>query len=152
MLIFEGEGVVVSDEIVCKENSKKQARVYVSLWPKQGTHAVALEMDPVTYKTLYELRVGGTIPSPFHDKVFHFKRGSVVFEGEMVTPPTGLAVVDLKVIGRIRAMSEGTQYEQKALDYIVDAEGDTLRLVQVAEALAGALAAAGSEQTAVSPS
>ena len=53
---------------------------------------------------------------------------------------------DLKVIARIRTMAEGTQFEGKALDYIKDAEGDTLRLVQVAEALAGALAAASTSQ------
>jgi hypothetical protein len=148
MVVTEGEGTIVGDDIVTKENGKKQVRVYVHFWPKQGTRVHALEMDAVTFKALYELRMQQPLPG----SVLRVKRGSVVFDGETLAPPEGLVFVDLKVIARIRTMAEGTPYEEKALGYIVDAEGDTLRLVQVAEALAGALAAGSTEQTAVSPS
>ena len=47
-----------------------------------------------------------------------------------------------KLLSRIRTMAEGTKYEEKALGYIEGANGDTLELVQVAEALSGALASA----------
>ena len=148
MVITEGEGVVIGDDLVLKENNKKQARVYVHFWPKTGTRAHALEMDPLTYKALYELRM----QQPFPGAVLRVTKGVVKFDGEMLMPPSDLALVDLKAIARIRTMAEGTKYEEKALGYIVDAEGDTLQLVLVAEALAGALAAPSGDQTAVSPS
>jgi hypothetical protein len=150
MVITEGEGTIVGDDLVLKENNKKQARIYVHFWPKTGTRAHALEMDPLTYKVLYELRMQQPLPGA----VLRVTKGVVKFDGEVLHPPEQLALVDLKAIARIRTMAEGTKYEEKALGYIADAEGDTLRLVQVAEALAGALAAASTEteQTAVSAS
>jgi hypothetical protein len=150
MVFTEGEGTIVGDELVLKENGKKEARVYVHFWPKSGMRVHALEMDGATYKALYELRMQQPLPG----SVLRITKGSVKFDGEIVTPPEGLSLVDLKAIARIRTMAEGTAFEQKALEYIADAEGDTLRLVQVAEALAGALAAQDSAQgqTAVSPS
>lgn len=150
MVITEGEGTIVGDDLVMKENGKKQVRVYVHFWPKTGNRAHALEMEPATYKALYELRMQQPLPG----SVLRVTKGAVKFDGEIAQPPEGLALVDLKAIARIRTMAEGTKYEEKALAYIADANGDTLELVQVAEALAGALAASGSEsgQTAVSPS
>lgn len=149
MVITEGEGTIVGDDIVLKENGKKQARVYVHFWPKSGTRAHALEMDAVTFKALYELRIQQPLPG----SVLRITKGIVKFDGEMLTPPSGLALVDLKAIARIRTMAEGTAYEQKALQFITDAEGDTLMLVQIAEALAEKLAAPGTDQTvAASPS
>ncbi len=156
MVVIEGEGTIVGDDIVLKENGKKQARVYVHFWPKSGTRVHALELDAITYKMLYELRLQQPLPG----SVLRVKRGSVVFDGEMLSPPEGLVFVDLKAIARIRTMAEGqfgpdgTSYEQKALKYIIEADGDTLGLVQIAEALAGALAARSTEpgQTSVSPS
>ncbi len=150
MVVTEGEGTIVGDDIVHLVNGKKQSRVYVHFWPKTGNRVHALEMDPATYKALYELRTGKTVPwGP--DTVLCVKRGSVVFDGEMLTPPEGLALVDLKVIARIRTMAEGTEFEEKALQFITDAEGDTLTLVQIAEALAEKLNA-GSGQTAAASS
>ena len=151
MVVTEGEGTIVGDDLVMKENNEKHVRVYVNFWPKQGTRCHVLEMDAATYKALYELR----IQQPLSGAVLHISKGVVKFDGEILNPPEGLSFVDLKVIARIRTMAEGTQFEDKALDYIKDAEGDTLRLVQVAEALAGALAAASTSQdgqTAVSSS
>jgi hypothetical protein len=149
MVVTEGEGTIVGDDIVMKENGKKQVRVYVHFWPKTGTHAVALEMDAATFKALYELRMQQPLPG----SVLRVKRGSVVFDGETLTPPEGLVLIDLKVIARIRTMAEGTAYEEKALQFIADAEGDTLTLVQVAEALSEKLTAPGTDQTtAASPS
>jgi hypothetical protein len=149
MVVTEGEGTIVGDDLVMKENSKKQVRVYAHFWPKSGTRAHALEMDAATFKALYELRVQQPLPG----SVLRVKRGSVVFDGETLNPPEGLTLVDLKVIARIRTMAEGTQYEEKALGFIADAEGDTLTLVQIAEALEAKLAAPSAEpgQTAVSP-
>ena len=148
MVVTEGEGTIVGDDIVDKKNNKGQIRVYVHFWPRSGTRAHALEMDALTFKALYELRMQQPLPGA----VLHVTKGVVKFDGEMLTPPSDLALVDLKAIARIRTMAEGTKYEEKALGYIVDAEGDTLQLVQVAEALAGALAAPSGDQTAVSPS
>ena len=91
----------------------------------------------------------GALQYPFPTMILNVKRGSVAFTNETVTPPEGLTLVDLKVIARIRTMAEGTAYEEKALGFIADAEGDTLTLAQIAEALAEKLAAP--EQTAVSP-
>ena len=145
MVVTEGEGTIVGDDIVMKENSKKQVRVYVHFWPKSGTRAHALEMEPATYKALYELRLQQPLPG----SVLRITKGVVKFDGEMLNPPDGLALVDLKVIARIRTMAEGTPYEERALGFITEAEGDTLTLVQIAEALAEKLAAStGSEQTA----
>ena len=149
MVVTEGEGTIVGDDIVDKKNNKGQIRVYVHFWPRSGTRAHALEMDALTFKALYELRMQ---QQPFHGSVLRITKGVVKFDGELLTPPEGLVLVDLKAIARIRTMAEGTKYEEKALGYIADAEGDTLRLVQVAEALAGALAAGPTDQTAVSPS
>ena len=149
MVVTEGEGTIVGDDIVMKENGKKQVRVYVHFWPKQGTRAHALEMEAATYKSLYELRLQQPLPG----SVLRVTKGVVKFDGEMLTPPEGLTLVDLKVIARIRTMAEGTPYEEKALAYITDAEGDTLTLVQVAEALSEKLTAPGTDQTAAaSPS
>ena len=139
MVLTEGEGTIVGDDITLKENGKKQARVYVHFWPKAGTRAHALEMDAATFRALYELRMQ---QQPFHGAVLRVSRGTVKFDGEILNPPETLALVDLKAIARIRTMAEGTKYEQKALGYIEGANGDTLELVQVAEALAGALASA----------
>jgi hypothetical protein len=151
MVITEGEGTVVGDDIVWKENLKKQVRVYVHFWPRaEGTRAHALEMDAATFKALYELRMQQPLPGA----VLRVTKGVVKFDGEILHPPDPLTFVDLKVIARIRTMAEGTEFEEKAYKYIVDAEGDTLQLVQVAEALAGALAAKGTgpDGTAVSAS
>lgn len=152
MVIIEGEGTIVGDDLVLKENGKKQARVYVHFWPKSGTRAHALEMDAATYKALYELRMQQPLPG----SVLRITKGSVKFDGEMLTPPEGLVLIDLKAVARIRTMAEGTTYEEKALGYIAEADTEpdsTLYLVQTAEALAGALAAQGSTgQTAVSAS
>jgi len=147
MVITEGEGTIVGDDLVLKENGKKQARVYVHFWPKTGTRAHALEMDAVTFKALYELRMQQPLPG----SVLRVKQGSVVFDGEVAHPPEQLSLIDLKVVARIRTMAEGTQYEEKALGFITNAEGDTLTLVQIAEALAEKLVVANEpEQTAVS--
>jgi hypothetical protein len=148
MVITEGEGTIVGDNLVMKENNKKQVRVYVHFWPKHGTRVHALEMEAVTFKALYELRLQQPLPG----SVLHVKRGSVVFDGEMLNPPAELDFVDLKVIARIRTMAEGTPFEEKALKFIMDAEGDTLTLVQIAEALAEKLTASGDQATAVSAS
>jgi hypothetical protein len=156
MVLIEGEGTIVGDDLVMKENGKKQVRVYVHFWPKAGTRAHALEMDAATFKALYELRMQQPLPG----SVLRVTKGVVKFDGEMVTVPEGLVLVDLKAIARIRTMAEGqfgpdgTSYEAKALKYITEAEGDTLGLVQIAEALAGALAARSTEpgQTAASTS
>ena len=138
MVVTEGEGTIVGDDLVMKENNKKQVRVYVHFWPRAGgTRAHALEMDAATFKALYELRMQQPLPG----SVLRVKRGSVVFDGETLTPPEGLVLIDLKVIARIRTMAEGTAYEDKALGFITDAEGDTLTLVQIAEALAEKLTA-----------
>ena len=82
----------------------------------------------------------------FNNKVLSVKRGSVAFAGETIMPPEGLTFVDLKVIARIRTMAEGTKYEEKALGFIRDAEGDTVTLVQIAEALAEKLALDGTPE------
>ena len=150
MVITEGEGTIVGDDIVLKENGKKQARVYVHFWPRAGGNRVhALEMDAATFKALYELRMQQPLPG----SVLRITKGVVKFDGEILHPPEGLALVDLKVIARIRTMAEGTAYEEKALQFIADAEGDTLTLVQVAEALSEKLTAPGTDQTtAASPS
>lgn len=145
MVITEGEGTIVGDDIVWKENLKKQVRVYVHFWPRAGGSRVhALEMHPETFKALYELRMQQPLPG----SVLRITRGVVKFDGEMISPPDDLALVDLKVIARIRTMAEGTPFEEKALTFIKDAEGDTLTLVQIAEALAEKLAAQGTGQTA----
>lgn len=146
MVITEGEGIIVDDDITWKQNGKKQWRVYVHFWPKHGTLVHALEMDAVTYKALFEMRNSQTIPPPFNNKVFLVKRGVVAFTGETVTPPEGLTLVDLKVIARIRTMAEGTKYEERALGFIRDAQGDTVTLVQTAEALAEKLASDGTPE------
>jgi hypothetical protein len=138
MVLTEGEGTIVGDDLVQKDNGKNQKRTYVHFWPKSGSRAHALEMDAATYKALYELRMQQPLPGA----VLRVSKGAVKFDGEMVTPPADLALVDLKVIARIRTMAEGTKYEEKALGYIEGANGDTLELVQVAEALSGALASA----------
>jgi hypothetical protein len=136
MVITEGEGTIIGDDLVMKENGKKEVRVYVHFWPKTGTRAHALEMDPATFKALYELRMQQPLPG----SVLTVKRGSVVFDGEMTTPPDELTLVDLKVIARIRTMAEGTVFEEKALGFIRDSDGDTSYLMQIAETLAGKLA------------
>lgn len=149
MVVTEGDGTVVGDDLVFKENNKKQVRVYVHFWPKTGTRAHALEMDAATFKALYELRMQQPLPGA----VLRVTKGVVKFDGEILHPPDPLTFVDLKVIARIRTMAEGTPYEEKALAYITDAEGDTLTLVQVAEALSEKLTAPGADQTAAaSPS
>jgi hypothetical protein len=149
MVITEGEGAIVGDDIVLKENGKKQPRVYVHFWPKSGTRAHALEMDAATYKLLYELRMQQPLPGA----VLRIAKGVVKFDGEILHPPEPLMLIDLNLVARIRTMAEGTQYEAKALGYIEGANGDTLELVQVAEALASALATASAGgQTAVAPS
>src|SRR5271154_1756339 len=125
MVVTEGEGTIVGDDIVVEKNSKEQVRVYVHFWPKSGARAHALEMDSATFKSLYELRMQQPLPG----SVLRVKRGSVVFDGETATPPDGLALVDLKTIARIRTMAEGTIYEEKALGFIAGAEGDTFVLV-----------------------
>ena len=149
MVVTEGEGTIVGDDLVMKENNKKQVRVYVHFWPRAGgTRAHALEMDAATFKALYELRMQQPLPGA----VLRVTKGVVKFDGEILHPPDPLTFVDLKVIARIRTMAEGTKYEEKALGYIVDAEGDTLALVQIAEVLAEKLAAdTGSGQTAAAP-
>jgi hypothetical protein len=144
MVVTEGEGTIVGDRIEDKKNSKGQTRVYVHFWPKTGNRAHALEMDAATYKALYELRMQQPLPG----SVLRITKGVVKFDGEMLSPPDGLALVDLKVIARIRTMAEGTPFEEKALAFITDAEGDTLTLVQIAEALAEKLAVQGTGQTA----
>jgi hypothetical protein len=147
MVVTEGEGTIVGDDIVLKENGKKQARVYVHFWPKAGIRAHALEMDAATYKALYELRMQQPLPG----SVLRITKGVVKFDGEILSPPDGLVLVDLKVIARIRTMAEGTPFEEKALTFITDAEGDTLTLIQIAEALAEKLNST-PEQTSAAPS
>jgi len=148
MVVTEGEGTIVGDDIVMKENSKKQVRVYVHFWPRAGGKRVhALEMEPATYKALYELRLQQPLPG----SVLRITKGVVKFDGEILNPPDGLALVDLKVIARIRTMAEGTPFEEKALTFITDAEGDTLTLVQIAEALAEKLTMGFVERTATAP-
>lgn len=144
MVVIEGEGTIVGDDIAFKENSKKQVRVYVHFWPKAGTQAHALEMDGATFKALYELRMQQPLPG----SVLRVKRGSVVFDGEQMQPPEGLALIDLKAVARIRTMAEGTKYEEAALEFIKDSEGEVLYLVRTAEALAEKLAAESGQQTA----
>ena len=104
-------------------------------------------MVPETFKALYELRMQQPLPG----SVLRITKGVVKFDGEMLNPPEGLVLVDLKVIARIRTMAEGTAYEEKALQFIVDAEGDTLALVQIAEALAEKLNSASQQTTAAAP-
>ena len=148
MVITEGEGTIVGDDIVTKENNKKQVRVYVHFWPRAGGSRVhALEMVPETFKALYELRMQQPLPG----SVLRITKGVVKFDGEILNLPEGLVLVDLKVIARIRTMAEGTAYEEKALQFIVDAEGDTLALVQIAEALAEKLNSASQQTTAAAP-
>jgi hypothetical protein len=156
MVITEGEGTIVGDDIVMKENGKKQVRVYVHFWPKSGTRVHALEMDAAAFKALYELRMQDPLPG----LVISAKRGCVArVENPPGNPvrmqvPEGLTSVDLKVIARIRTMAEGTAYEEKALGFITNAEGETLTLIGIAEALAEKLAAdsGASGQMAVPPS
>lgn len=146
MVVTEGEGIIVDDSITWKENGKKQQRVYVHFWPKSGSLVYALEMDATTYKALFELRTSKTIPDPFNHRALSVKRGYVADGGETIKPPEGLTFVDLEVIARIRTMAEGTKYEERALGFIRDAEGDTVTLVQTAEALAEKLALDGTPE------
>ena len=148
MIITEGEGTIVGDNLVLKENGKKQPRVYVHFWPKSGTRAHALEMDAVTFKALYELRMQQPLPGA----VLRISKGVVKFDGEIATPPEGLVLIDLNLVARIRTMAEGTQYEAAALGFITNSEGDTTYLAQTAEGLAAKLAAESGQQTAVAPS
>jgi hypothetical protein len=147
MVVTEGEGTIVGDDIVMKENGQKQVRIYVHFWPKTGTHAHALEMDAATFKALYELRMQQPLPG----SVLHITKGVVKFDGEMLTPPEGLTLVDLKVIARIRTMAEGTAYEDKALGFIMGANGDTLVLAQIAEALSEKLAQETTQSAVATP-
>ena len=147
MVITEGEGTIVGDGIVTMQNGKKQVRVYVHFWPKQGTRAHALEMDAATYKALYELRMQQPLPGA----VLRITKGIVKFDGEMFTPPEGLTLVDLDAIARIRTMAEGTKYEEAASNFIAASEGDTLYLVQTAEKLAEKLAAESGPMAVSSP-
>lgn len=146
MVVTEGEGIIVDDSITWKENGKKQQRVYVHFWPKSGSLVYALEMDATTYKALFELRTSKTIPDPFNHRALSVKRGYVADGGETIKPPEGLTFVDLEVIARIRTMAEGTAFEEKANGFIADANGDTVMLVQIAEALAEKLALDGTPE------
>jgi hypothetical protein len=148
MVITEGEGTIVGDDLVLKENGKKQARVYVHFWPRSGSRAHALEMDAVTFKALYELRMQQPLPGA----VLRITKGVVKFDGEILHPPEPLTLIDLNLVARIRTMAEGTQYEAAALGFITDSEGDTTYLAQTAEGLAAKLAAESGQQTAVASS